>query len=31
MEKNIIDAIKKNAAQLIIDTEETLMYTLKTI
>ncbi len=29
--KIIIDAIKKNAAQLIIDNDETLMYNLKTI
>lgn len=28
--KIINDAIKKNAAQLVIDTEETLMYNLKT-
>lgn len=29
--KIIIDAIKKNAAQLLIDNEDTLMYNLKTI
>jgi hypothetical protein len=28
--KIIIDAIKKNAAQLVIDTNETLMYNLQT-